>query len=234
MLRAVLFDLDGTLLDIDLESFLRDYFSLLGPALSALSKDLTPEAALAGVLEGTSAMSRPHPGHTNAEVFEQTFERLTGVVLSEPEAGAAIERFYRETFPALGAQCRPRSGAASAVNAARSAGFATAVATNPIFPEVAILERLSWTELPAEHFVAITTYEKMYACKPSASYFRQVAEMTGFAAHECLMVGDDPILDMSAADAGMKTFYVGEGAHPAADWSGSLDDLAGLLPRLAL
>ena len=47
------------------------------------------------------------------------------------------------------------------------------------------------------------------------------------------MVGDDRSLDMPAADLGMRTFYVGRSKGVPADWSGTLEDLADLLPRLA-
>ena len=49
---------------------------------------------------------------------------------------------------------------------------------------------------------------------------------------EALMVGDDRVLDMTAADVGMRTFYVGRGTAPGTDFSGTLRDLIGLLPRL--
>jgi FMN phosphatase YigB (HAD superfamily) len=45
------------------------------------------------------------------------------------------------------------------------------------------------------------------------------------------MVGDDPVLDMSAADVGMKTFYVGDGDGVRADYRGTLSELADLVRR---
>jgi ribonucleotide monophosphatase NagD (HAD superfamily) len=47
------------------------------------------------------------------------------------------------------------------------------------------------------------------------------------------MVGDDPVLDMAAADIGMKTFFVGCGPSAEADWHGNLSDVRSLLLSVA-
>jgi FMN phosphatase YigB (HAD superfamily) len=72
----------------------------------------------------------------------------------------------------------------------------------------------------------------MTACKPSPEFFREVAAMLSVETSECLMVGDDPLLDLSAADVGMRTFYVGVSAG-VADYRGDLHDLARQLPAIA-
>jgi hypothetical protein len=46
------------------------------------------------------------------------------------------------------------------------------------------------------------------------------------------MVGDDIALDLPASDVGMRTFLKGD-ARSSADYRGTLDDLAALLPLLA-
>jgi FMN phosphatase YigB (HAD superfamily) len=72
----------------------------------------------------------------------------------------------------------------------------------------------------------------MHAAKPHPAYFLEVAALLGVDAGCALMVGDDRVLDMTAADVGMRTFYVGGGSAPAADFTGSLEDVVALLPRL--
>ena len=82
MIDAVLFDLDGTLLDIDIEGFLRRYFAVLGPAMAPLLGDAAdPRVALAAVISGTEAMQSDHPGRTNMDVFVERFFAETGVDL---------------------------------------------------------------------------------------------------------------------------------------------------------
>lgn len=233
MIRAVLFDLDGTLLNIRLEAFLADYFGLLGPVIAEMVGDgLKSKQALDAVIAGTDAMSASHPGLTNRDVFEETFLSATGLDLSAVRAAERLTLFYREQFPALRADHGPQVGGREVVTRARQLGLKTALATNPIFPLAAIQERVRWADLDSDFFDVVTSYEIMTACKPLPEYFLQVADSLQVSPRDCLMVGDDPLLDLPAADVGMRTFYVGPSAETVADWSGSLQQLTDLLPEL--
>lgn len=233
MISAVLFDMDGTLLDIDIEDFLRAYFGVLGPVIAGVIGAEETSTGLQAVIAGTEAMSALHPGVTNRDAFNSKFMELTGCDLSAPEADKAINRFYCDVFPTLRAGHGPREGARAAVEAAAGLGLRRALATNPIFPRQAIVERLSWAGFAPEEFDLVTSYENMRACKPSHDYFLQVADSLGVDPRDCIMVGDDPLLDLAAADVGMRTFYVGPAQRTSASWSGSLADLATLLPKIA-
>ena len=233
MLRAVLFDLDGTLLDIELDSFLRDYFALLGPVVAeVLGHEPSDPAGLRAVVSATQFMSAPHFGQTNRDAFNAEFERITGTDLDTPANEAVFTRFYAEIFPTLRATMGPLPGAIEAVETALELGLNVAIATNPIFPMSAVQERMRWAGLENLGVHVVTAYETMRATKPHAAYYLQTAELLGVDPRECVMVGDDRVLDMSAADIGMRTFYVGSDPAPACDWNGTLDELAGLLMRL--
>ncbi len=233
VLSAVLFDLDGTLLDIELDSFLRDYFALLGPVVAqVLGHEPDDSTGLRAVISATELMAATHAGQTNREAFNVEFERITGSDLGLPVHDAVLRRFYAETFPTLRGAMGPRPGAIEAVTTALQLGLKVAVATNPIFPLSAIEERMRWAGLDSLDVHMITAYEGMCATKPHAAYYLQTAELLSVDPRECVMVGDDRILDMSAADVGMRTFYVGDHPVPTCDWSGTLEDLAVLLKRL--
>ncbi len=234
MLSAVLFDLDGTLLDIELDSFLRDYFAVLGPVVAdILGDEPSDPAGLRAVISATELMSSSHTGQTNRDAFNAEFERVTGTDLSTPANDAVLNRFYAEVFPTLRKGMGPKSGAIEAVETALRLGLKVAIATNPIFPMSAIKERMRWAGLDRLDVQVVTAYENMQATKPHAAYYQQTAELLGVDPQECVMVGDDRVLDMSAADIGMRTFYVGNGPTPACNWTGTLYDLAGLLTRLS-
>jgi len=233
VIRAVLFDLDGTLLDIDLGRFLRDYFAALGPVVSEVVGLESAQEGLAAVISGTDAMSLPHPGLTNREAFNARFHELTQTDLDLEEFALPFERFYREVFPSLRGDFAPMPGALQALQTCHDLGHRVAIATNPIFPRSAVDERMRWAGISDVEVHVITSYEEMHATKPHASYFAETAAMLGVEPRYCLMVGDDRSLDMPAADLGMRTFYVGADKGVPADWSGTLEDLADLLPRLA-
>jgi FMN phosphatase YigB (HAD superfamily) len=226
--RAVLFDLDGTLLDLDLADFLRKYFESLG---ALIARHFPDGEVMRAILDSTAAMQQPHAGRTNQEVFYEQFQMRTGHDLDA--SWEVFEAFYTERFPLLGTAYGPAKGARRAVETALELGLDVVVATQPIFPRIAIEHRLAWAGLSDLGLERLTTYEIMHACKPLADYFREAAAMTGREPSECLMVGDDRTLDMPAADVGMRTFYVGSDSGTHADWCGDLDRLADLLPHLA-
>lgn len=229
-MRAALFDLDGTLLDIDIDAFIRSYFTALGPVAAEVTAGDAP-AALEAVRAGTEAMFHPHSPTTNADAFAAEFESRTGITLTE-EHWERFDRFYTDVFPTLRGEIGPAVGAREAVEAARASGCLVAVATNPIFPLAAIRERIRWAGLADFEFDLVTSYETSTATKPHAVYYREVAQRLGVAPHECLMVGDDVMLDLPASDVGMRTFYCGKAHNTSADYSGTLIELAELLPRL--
>jgi HAD superfamily hydrolase (TIGR01549 family) len=231
---AVLFDLDGTLLDIDLDLFFREYFAALGPVVAeCIGRGADTRTGLNAVLSGTEAMSLPHPGKTNREVFNARFHELTGADLDLEEYAIAFERFYADVFPSLRGTMGPKPDARRVVETALELGSKVAIATNPIFPRSAIDERMRWAQIADLPVHVVTDYETMHAAKPNPAYYLEVAQMLGVKPQRALMVGDDRVLDMTAADVGMRTFYVGSHASAVCDWRGSLGELADLLPRLA-
>ncbi|MBN2840755.1 MAG: HAD family hydrolase [Coriobacteriia bacterium] len=230
-MQAVLFDLDGTLLDLDLSDFLRRYFEALEQAAEPLF-DASQERSsfMKDFRSAVGAMMTPHPGRTNQEVFFDDLLARSGMDLEAH--WPVFEDFYADVFPGLAADAGPAKGARRAVTTALDLGLRVAIATNPIFPRVAIAHRMTWAGVADLPVHAVTTYEQMESCKPSPAYYRQTAGLLEVAPMHCLMVGDDRMLDMPASDVGMSTFYVGRDAGVAADFSGDLDDLADLLPRL--
>jgi FMN phosphatase YigB (HAD superfamily) len=225
-MRGVLFDLDGTLLDVQVSEFLMRYFRALDEAVSPHYPGVDLVSA---VLASTDVMQRPHPGSTNREVFFRDFRERTGLDLEQE--WPVFDAFYRDVFPSLGSDYRPVPGAREAILAARASGWRVAIATQPIFPLMAIQHRLQWAGLGDLEFDAITTYEVMEACKPEMAYFAQVCDMIGCAPGDCVMVGDDAGADMPASKIGIRTFFVGSGPATA-DLRGTLTQLPALFAYL--
>ena len=84
------------------------------------------------------------------------------------------------------------------------------LATNPLFPAVATLERIKWAGLVASDFEVITTYEDNYYCKPNLNYYREILKRINCRPEECLMVGNDAREDMVVEKLGMDTYLLTE------------------------
>ncbi|MEJ2750326.1 MAG: hypothetical protein P8183_20825 [Anaerolineae bacterium] len=97
MIKAVLFDLDDTLLGNDMEKFLPNYFALLG---KHAERYLEKERFLQELMAGTQAMiANTDTAVSNRNVFWQTFQQRTG--LDPAELEPFFEQFYRSIFPQL-------------------------------------------------------------------------------------------------------------------------------------
>jgi FMN phosphatase YigB (HAD superfamily) len=226
-MSGILFDLDGTLLDVDTGRFMERYFG----ALRRLVVPGLDGGVFEAVVEGTRVMMGHHDGVTNEDAFWGRFGQVTGTRKEDVEPYFA--RFYEDVFPSLRGTAGPSAHAREAVEAALGRTPAVAIATNPLFPRIAIETRIGWAGLsdllPRLH---VTTYEISTACKPLPAYFLETAAALDRAPDECIMVGDDAELDLPAAAAGMRTFYVGPDPHARADARGTLADLVGLIERL--
>jgi FMN phosphatase YigB (HAD superfamily) len=231
MIEAVLFDLDGTLLPHDVDTFLARYLGLVG---RRFAESLPGVDVPRLVLAASEAMLRNDGSRSNEEAFWRDFAPRFS--RSRAALEALFTDFYRNDFPALGSGMVPEPGARDVVAACRARGLRIVVATNPVFPRVAIDERLRWAGLDAALFDRVTSYEWMRFCKPHTGYFRQIAEELGLATAGCLMVGNDVGLDLQpAAAAGMRTCLLAN-AYQVATATGFQPDFAcalGAVPGLA-
>ena len=83
--------------------------------------------------------------------------------------------FYANEFNQAIAVTQPNSLSDKVVKKAKEKGICTYLATNPVFPKVATMNRIKWAGLDAEDFELITTYEDNCYCKPNVDYYRTIA-----------------------------------------------------------
>jgi FMN phosphatase YigB (HAD superfamily) len=230
-IQAILLDLDGTLLDNDMDQFLPPYFRMLSARMAHI---LPPEPFIAHLLAATDAMLTNDGRMTNAAAFAAAFYPLDGHPREEVEP--IFEAFYTHDFPALRAYTRRKPEARAVVQQALDAGYDVAVATNPVFPAVAIEQRLEWAGVGDLPFRLVTSYENSRATKPNLLYFQHILEALDQAPGASLVVGDED-MDMVAAHLGCPTFLVPgprtnlSPTTPEPTYRGSLADLRTLLQR---
>lgn len=203
-ITTVLFDLDGTLLPMETETFTNAYFQLL--AQKAGSCGYEPKALTAAVWAGTRAMIKNDGAEMNDQRFWQVFAGELGedVLKLRP----VFDQFYREEFHGAKSAARENPLAKRAVEGLAAKGYTVALATNPLFPLAGQAARLSWLGLKPEDFALVTSYESCSYCKPNPAYFTQVLEQLGKRPEECLMVGNDVEEDVTAAQAAGLSAYL--------------------------
>ena len=203
-ITTILFDLDGTLLPMDLEMFAKAYMSGLGRV--AASKGYEPKATMSAVMSGTAAMAKNNGEKTNESVFWDTLaEALGESVLNDSHM---YDKFYQTDFQKIKEVCGFEPRAKSVIAHAKEKGFRVVLATNPLFPSVATESRISWAGLDVEDFEWVTTYENSYHCKPNLDYYRDILNKLELVPEECLMVGNDVGEDMIASQLGMRVFLL--------------------------
>ncbi|SHJ83426.1 haloacid dehalogenase superfamily, subfamily IA, variant 1 with third motif having Dx(3-4)D or Dx(3-4)E [Anaerobranca californiensis DSM 14826] len=230
MFKAILFDLDGTLLQLDVNEFLPKYIKNLSYAVKEhIPLEIFPNK----LLEATYVMVEDNnPDKTNEQVFMEHFFKITQ---GDPEKLRPIfDKFYVEDFPKLGANYTAVPGAKEVIKHCKEKGVKMVLATNPVFPKQAVLERIKWARLNPQDFQLITCYEEMHFCKPNLNFYREILDKIGATPHQTLMVGNDCQEDMVAAELGIKTFLVegfiiDRGTPYHADYKGKLTDLIQLI-----
>ena len=207
-ITTILFDLDGTLIGMDQDEFIRLYFETLLDKLAELGYD---KKTMLGVLEKCIVNTKYNDGRcTNEKRFWQTFNELTGG--PNEELSAALIEFYSKDFHSvLAGSCTPYPRANDILDCARRNGFRIILATNPLFPAVATHTRIRLGGMDPSDFEYITAYENSSYCKPNPDYFRELLEKLGIAPDECVMIGNDTRDDFSAHALGIPVFVNTDG-----------------------
>jgi HAD superfamily hydrolase (TIGR01549 family) len=206
-MNTVLFDLDGTLLPMDNALFVKLYFGALAEFGKA-SFGIAPQKLGGSVWEGTMAMLKNDGVVTNRERFWATFCALVGDDVSMEEHESVFEEFYRTDFEAARGATELNAAARMSIDVLREKGYTLALATNPVFPPVAVERRLSWAGLSYADFAHVTTYDNASFCKPNPNYFKNILALLGKRSEECLMVGNDVYDDLGALEAGLDVYLV--------------------------
>lgn len=227
MYKTLLFDLDGTLLSMNMQEFVKRYLHNVTACFVHLFK---PEDFVNHLLQSTQAMLvNRDPKKTNEEVFMENF--LPRIGLSRQEIINMFTEYYNSDFTCLQRYTKTEPLAKNIVEQAIAQNIEVVIATNPVFPEVAIQRRLQWAGIDHLPFRLVTTYEKMHFCKPHLEYYSEILTIVNRLPGDCLMIGNDVREDLAAKGVGIDTFLLkndlvnDEGIVYEPDYEGYLDDL---------
>ncbi len=204
MFKTLLFDLDNTLLEINENEFLDEYARYASQYFLDL---MTPERFKEKLIESTGVMMRNNGNVDNVTAFTLHFIKdLPGI--SAEEVTARFTRFYIEKFDEIKRITRPIKKAKQVILRAVEIGYEIVIATNPVFPTIALEKRIKWAGLDDIPIMHITSGNEYHFCKPRKEYFVEILEKIKRTANDCLMIGNDFINDMAASLAGITTFWL--------------------------
>ena len=230
-IKVVLFDLDRTLLDIDLDKFISEYLKLLAQSVAHI---VSPKKFIPKILEASKSVEESDGSLTNEEVYAKAFFPLGGY--SREEIKPYFDQFYEHEFQKLRQYTRKKPEARAVIEKSFTKGYEVIIATTPILPATAIIQRLEWADVADFPYQLITTIENSHATKSLVHlhYYKQILEKIGHRAEDCLMVGDEA-KDMIAAKLGLRTFHVIsknmelDKTIPKPTYTGSLADVGSII-----
>ncbi len=219
MIKAVLLDLDDTLITTNTAIFFPTYLRALGRYASAIaSPNIFVQQVITAYNEARDTCDVTDP------LYPRFIRGLTAS-LKHSNDGVELEHlfagFYDGQYAELSSMIQPRPETPPFLQWLSEHNYQVVVATNPAIPESATLQRMKWGGIPAEDysFAAITTLENMHFGKPQAEYFEEILLHLDITAGEAIMIGDDWENDITGATVcGMNTFWItGQGALPPDD-----------------
>ena len=187
MIKNILFDLDGTLLNMDQDKFLELYMLSLYNYSKEEYKDVYELINL--IKKGVYLMVNNNGELTNEEVFYNHFKSFhkdkTDTLLKK------YEEYYNSDFIITKESTSLKKVAPLLIKELKEKGYNLILATNPIFPRIATLNRIKWAGLDPNDFMYISTYENSHYSKPNIKYYEEILNKLNLNKEECLMIGND-------------------------------------------
>ncbi len=233
-IKAVLFDMDGTLVPMDQEVFTKAYFKELSKVVCPLG--IEPEKLIDTVWAGTKAMIMNNGQRLNCDAFWDCFSKQTDLNINVVKT--VTDEFYTNEFHNARYATSENPLAVEAVRTAHKNDRRVVLATNPIFPMNGQKTRMSWVGLKEEDFDLVTSYETDTFCKPNPQYFTSICKRIGVAPQNCLLIGNDETEDMYAGtQAGLNTYLVTDcritsEKHPWTGIQGTFSEMIKMLKTL--
>lgn len=202
--KAIFFDLDGTLLPMDLDEFMHKYMSSIGQF--AHTNGMNMELFSQGLHGGIRAMATDDSSKSNASVFWDSFfsvvpeDRQTWIPL--------FNEFYENHFGEIGEGVVANPYAAQSIDILQDKGYPLVLATMPMFPQRAVEWRCEWSGIDPDVFKRITNFENSTSVKPKLAYYRENLKAAELKPQDVLMVGNNTKEDLACLELGMDAYLI--------------------------
>lgn len=233
VLKAVAFDMDDTLLSINLSAFIAVFAKDTTMLLADISGKgiVACAAAYSTALLNLNNNAREDDDRRSNQTFlDDEVQSRLGVPVTDPVIADVFTYYEREVLPQKNdglIAARPRAGAHEALDAVLERGLRVMLLTNPCFSRDCIACRMGWGGLDDVPFELVTHAGNSTRCKPSPTYYLESLEKIDLKPEEVLMVGNDAKRDFPDPYCGIQTAYVGgRRVGDRATWSGTMEEFA--------
>ena len=181
MYKNFLFDLDGTLLPMDMKYFIDLYVAAFCKSMVPVTK-IESKPLMNAIWTSVAQMAKNDGDCLNIDIFWRTMNsvcRRDMRVFNDD-----FDSFYRGEFSVCRAATKVQPLARIVVDYIRQRGGNIIVSTNPIFPD------------------------NSSACKPNLNYFEEICSVCGIHPEESIVIGNDVDEDMISSRLGFDTYLV--------------------------
>jgi FMN phosphatase YigB (HAD superfamily) len=204
-MKAIIFDLDGTLLPMDTNQFMKLYAQAVTEAFYDFkeAKEIFPQimASLEVTIKSTEKRK-------NFDTFFEDFDLK--MPHNKEEYILRFNEFYESGFEKVKEATSVSDEIVEAVSILKEKGYKMIIATNPIFPMAANLHRIKWAGLDVNDFIHVTSFENNHFCKPNPKFYEEVLFENKLLAEDVMMVGNDVQEDLCIKSLGAKTYLVND------------------------
>lgn len=206
MIKAVLLDLDGTLLHNPTRRFLEVYFSVINQYFEESSGKTGISDALTVAVKALMFGQRNMYLTNHALLLEQIENELN---LTQDYVNETLNGFYKGPYRKIQSCTEAVDASPKLVELLRKKGYQIVIATNPIYPRNAIAQRLEWAGLSSDfsEYDFVTHADNMHFAKPNPAYYAEILAHIGVEPDEAIMIGNETNNDIIPANTlGMHTF----------------------------
>ena len=191
MLKAVFFDLDGTLLSLKDDEFVKLYFKLITTKM--INYGFEVEELAKHLWAGNKLMYKNDGSKTNEQVFWDYFQTAYGeTALNSKEE---FDKFYTNEFKQINQCIKENRISKEIVKFVKENNLLCILSTNPLFPKDCTLTRMSFNELYEHNFDYITSYENSNYTKPNPMYFKVLLDKFNLKPNEVILIGNNELED---------------------------------------
>ena len=206
-ITTVLFDLDGTLLPMDQDVFVKEYFGRIAGKLAPQGYD--PKKLVDTIWRGTGAMVKNDGSMSNEEAFWKCYAGVYGQEKLKDKA--IFDDFYLNDFANTKAFCGENCKAKEVFDYCKQKYGRVILASNPIFPKEAMEWRLKFAGLNPEEFDYISDYSNSHYSKPNSNFLKEILEKNNLKSGEVVYFGNSEIEDgKPAKELGIEVYMVGD------------------------